>query len=505
VPRRSFQLRQGLGAIGGIQGSVVRPSTVVEDASIRADGWVNLPDKPLEGYLDLAPYDYNAVAISWNVTTEVDWLEVVIVASETGEPLTVLDGRQVARFESDTPAFQFLDTGLEPGVWMYYSLFVKLDDGFTQWYERLYASQVLVPANWGSTQMLWDRIPEYYRVQDAEFGGGSFGPLYRFLEALGWEIDYTRTLVSTIAKLNDPKVTVDHALREFGTMLGVSDDVGDLGTTRYRVLCENIMHLRKKKGTYEGINGYIAATTGYRSDITIVNPDRIDIRIYAQRVNLVRNPKFVGGTAQWTITLNTATSNVSGNVLTLGNGGGSTIAPVLLTNLFPTAPGYEYSLGMQFNQVAGPIQIEMLWNGTTAVPCQVRTPFVNGTTQQRIETTSVVAPAGADSGRYRITLQIPVGGTFKLTNVLAEIGQVAEYFDGDTQLGGYFPGGSGTKDFRWENTANQSYSFYNLDFGKTQDILMNLMPLIIPVGMHVGGSGSAQYDISDWTYFPGKT
>jgi hypothetical protein len=508
MPRRSFQLRQGVGFSGGVQGSVLRSATVDDDRGLRGDLWVDLPDEPQLGYLNVTPDGYYSARISWNVEPAVTWLEVVIVASLTGEPLTILDGRLVAHMTPSNVRYNLLDSPLQPAVWYYYSLFVRLTDGPNLWYERLSTTQVLIPNDWGSTQMLWMRIPEYYRLRDVELGGGgeNVGPLYKFLSLLAWEIDYARTLIYTVSRLNNPEMLVDHALREFGHMLGLKQDVGDLGTTRYRVLASNVMHLRKYKGTLDGIEGYIAAVSGYRADITVVSPTQVNIRMYAQRTNLVQNPKFQGGTATWTVSPpGGVTVTTPSNILTIANASGVSAATVLLTNLFSAAPGIPYALGLRLDEFNGTILIEALWNGTTPATCSLLRPAVVGTVQQRISTQALVAPAATANARFRITITHPTGTNVKLTNVIAEPAQVDErYFDGDTLLGGYLPGGSGIHDFRWEATANASYSYYALDFERTQDIILNVFQYIMPVGVKVGAQAGVDYYVNDWNYFPGK-
>lgn len=505
MPTRSFTLRQGVGLSGGgTDGAQLRNTG--DDSMLRANNFASLPSDPINAYFHAAPLSYTSVDLDWNIESSVTWLRLVVVGSTTGHPVTILDGRTVVTVEAGTDLFSYVDKDLTPGVWHYYTLFAQLDDGINIYYTALKHADTLLPVNHGSTRYLFNRIPEYYRIADAELGAGQEGPLYRFVELIGYEMDYARTLIDTLRDVRKVRTLPVQALQTLGNMLGVGAEAEGISESRYRYLLANIMHLRLRKGTLSGIRGYISAISGYQADIQTVSATRIDISIYAQRVNLVKNPKFAG-TTLWTVVNGGATITTPSNVLTVTNGTGSTTTTTVTTNVFPAVPGKNYGVGLRLDELpaGATITTDILWydgSGTTTENVGYRQPVQTGTTQQRLTTDAPVAPGGTISATVRFTILTPAGQAVKLTRVIVEPGPVGEYFDGDTQTGGYLPGSTGQFDFRWDSSIDGSYSYYNLDFGVTQDVIMNAMPHIIPVNVTVGGISG--YAITEWSYFPGK-
>lgn len=167
------------------------------------------------------------------------------------------------------------DVGLTPGQWYYYALFARYQtSGVTLWV-RVSISDLLVPIDFGSTATLWSMVPEYYRQLDSEQGGHyeANGVLHRFVRVLGYEVDVQRTWALTVGDLWDVERISSRILPQLGTALGL-DYEGAIGDKRFRALLNNIMYLRKIKGTIDGIEGYLGALTGYRT-LTYLGPNMI--------------------------------------------------------------------------------------------------------------------------------------------------------------------------------------------------------------------------------------
>lgn len=492
MPRYSFTLRQGIGFPAGLDGSQLR--TTGNDPAIRAD---NVAAAPISStaFFAAAPLTYTDIDLNWSVETSIAWQEIWIVASTTGHPVTVLDGRVVTVVTSGDPFYNVIDSGLTPGTWYYYTLFVKINDGVNTYYQAIKQADALLPTEYKNTERLFRRIPEYYRITDLDLGQ----PLRRFVDLVGYEMDYTQTLMDTVRDIRKLQTIPVPALAAVANMLGVGPEANGISESRLRYLVQNIMHLRLRKGTLGGVASYIAALTGYQAKVTQVNATRIDVSIYAQRVNLVKNPKF-NTMVNWS-QVGFGSTTASGNVATHTSGPG---LDTLTSNTFPVLAGREYAAGLQVNRLdaGNTISMAIRWNGTTVVPLVSKQTLQNGTLVQRLTTDPIIAPVGATTGELQIlsTTTGTVGSTNQFTQAICEPGPVGEYFDGDTRIGGYLPGAAGQFDFRWEGTIDSSFSYYNLDFGRNKAVITNAFPYILPVGTTVGGS--VGYTITSYNFFP---
>lgn len=496
MTRRSFLLRQGVGFPGGTDGAQLRnPANV--DTALRSDNVVTIGPQP-KAFFDAAPLTYTSATLTWTVASNVSWLEIIIVASTAGHPITIRDGRTVTIVDASAPIYTIVDTNLKPGTWYYYSLFVRINDGINIYYQKVQETDTLMPRQYGNTDRLFNRLPEYYRMSDVDQNL----QLYRYVDLIGYEMDYAQTLIETVRDIRSvPKIPVP-ALKILGNMLGIGSYADGISETRYRALCQHMMHLRSYKGTITGIKGFISALTGYQCDVTQVTSTRVDIVIYAQRVNLLKNPNF-NTLGQWTVVAGGATVSAAANVVSIVNGTGAPTTTTLTSNSFPVLTGTNYSVGVIVNQLptASTFTTQIMWNGTTPQAMNYLQNVVIGTTSaQRLTTDAPAAPAATTTGTLKFTVVVPAGQTVKLSQAILEPGPVGEWFDGDTKTGGYLPGSTGQFDFRWDSTIDASYSYYNLDYGRMKNVLLNAMPYIIPVGVSVGGASG--YAITDWSHIP---
>lgn len=157
------------------------------------------------------------------------------------------------------------DSGMLPGRWYYYALFARYqNEGVTLW-QRVAVSDLLVPVDFGHRDKLWGMIPEYYRRLDNDQSGSyERGLLRRYLDVMGYELDIQRTFSLTIGDVWDAERVSSRILPHLGRALGLPYE-GAIGDKRFRSLINNIMYLRKIKGSIDGIEGYMSALTGYRT------------------------------------------------------------------------------------------------------------------------------------------------------------------------------------------------------------------------------------------------
>lgn len=278
------------------------------------------------GFLNVSTPCYGEVVVTWDsaVIEEVDestvipWnnntaapvtpTEIVIVYSPDGVPQTVLSGDLLFRGPSAGTITQSL---MPRGRWAYYSMFLRYTDMTTggSYYSRVAATAVLPTIDYGSTQQLWRRVPMHYRALDEQlanplmpgticgYTGQSFGPLYKFLSIIGFEMDRIRTLTDAFGVAKDPFLGSPRSLDLTARLLDVPIQGADLGDQRLRRLLNSIGFLRRSKGTSEALRLYLTSFIG--TDLSIFNNG--EIRVHSQRVNYAPNPKVLGASPsfQW--------------------------------------------------------------------------------------------------------------------------------------------------------------------------------------------------------------
>lgn len=466
-------------------------------------------------------------------------IALAIVASPTGEPITVKDGVLVTKVTSNTVSSFTDTTKVREGRWVYYSLFVEYSDFGSPtpitWYERAASVYVQIPKAYGSVDNFWNRVPEYYRELDYKEDGN---PLYNFLELFGWEVDRTRTLIETVALSNDPELAVTPALRELAYEVGLEVDIDVVGTTKTRTLMQNIGYLRRRKGTVESIIAYLAALTGSRVDYvnaTVGASQSHIFNVHSQRVNFVKDPQFTqalgspsGSSNTYYVSSSTYDVEMLGpsntytgaSVSALSGGGlkidlppdGATNTRIRIRSLenmpypafasvYTAFEGTLTGAGASFNNVhlIYPTVVYDTWN--TERSLLVTDPFNPSFTR------AVIEPNSSDTTitlvRPALDFVLPPGGSLTLNKWLVELYSLGDYFDGNTREGGLIPGssgyGTGSSDYRWAGTANSSFSYYMLDYKRVYDISQNIIKnYIAPVTMK-------DHITINWDYYLGKT
>lgn len=149
-----------------------------DDSALKGDGYVDSPTSSISSktsFLEARAIDYEEVKVSWGIGTLLSsTVGVTPVATQVqirydtvGEPQTVANGVLVATIDATRNEDVVYHSGLPSGTWVYYSVFVRYDStSYRSWYEKVASVQVLMPARFGSRDMLWNRIPRHHRIQD---------------------------------------------------------------------------------------------------------------------------------------------------------------------------------------------------------------------------------------------------------------------------------------------------------------------------------------------------
>lgn len=328
MARVSFTLRQGdSGAV--TSGTAVRSvrSDATYDSALRADGLQFAAASNPETFLEANPIGYGAVQVSWGLPLidrddagdpdydgNVQIIHPVLCYSLDGPPETV-DSGNILYDGYQSSNYTHLSTGTNPmveGRWVYYSLFAfyASDAGQDERYEKLAHIQVMNTKNYGSTLDLWERIPTYYKTADYQQAvldnsfyqssdsyvkyylgstpdNGYAGPLFKYLSIIGYNIDYTRSIIDYVMTAKDPAFAGEDTLNAIADQQGVDFKSSDLGVRRLRYMLDGAGFYRRRKGTIGAIEHYVKSITG--SDIEI-DTSNSTIDIHAQRVNYVLDP-----------------------------------------------------------------------------------------------------------------------------------------------------------------------------------------------------------------------
>jgi len=286
-------------------GSYVRETGRL-DSAIRSDDFIQPSSGTGSVAFQAVPFNVEQVVVNGlekhKSTVRINWsigealqtnpastapVELHITVNQYGEPLTVEDGTKVAVYTQTNyvEAYDHESLLYKPGTWLYYGLFLKYSDGASEWFERVALATIQIPKYYESLENLWNRIPEYYRALDYQVGGS----LRSFLSLFGWELDRVRSLIDSLAVINDPLRTPTPALDAVAKQLGVPTSSAEVGTARLRSVLNNIFNLRQQKGTFAGTASFISALTGCNVSY---DPDTTTFKVATQRINLISDPKF---------------------------------------------------------------------------------------------------------------------------------------------------------------------------------------------------------------------
>lgn len=300
--------------------------------------------------------DYNEVKLTWGtslvntLTTTPQPTRVIINYSSLGEPQTVSDGLTLV----DSATISEITHYPNPGEWAYYTLFVKYE-AYTgnasagasvgvEYYEKAASVSELMPFNYGCTADMYAKIPEYYRLLDGVQDSGNGGPLYRLISLFGFEADRAKTTLDYLMSCKDPLRSHSQVLNVISKDLSLGINSDELGASVLRELLNNIGTVRRSFGTADAVKTIAEALTGSYVD---VNKTNNVIKVYAQRVNLLKDPEiysgakgsFAGGspyTSDFATTLLTGGASVPS--VTASYSGGDPYSSLTTIDEFPLDP-----------------------------------------------------------------------------------------------------------------------------------------------------------------------
>lgn len=299
-------LQYPVGSEAAFVGLPVRPD---EDTQLRSDDLAPSPVlsepsvpgsiTPSISYFESQVLDYNEVQLTWDVAlTEVlnsipQATRVLIVYSDLGEPQTVSEGLLLVNTNNSTSFTHYV----QPGKWAYYTMFLKYENAFgTVYYDRVTSIAELLPNDYGCSEDMYSKIPEYYRELDSALDNGSGGPLKRMISLFGFEADRMRTVIDYVVSFKDPMVAHSQVLDVLAKDLTVDIRSDELGTAKLRNILDSVGIIRRSLGTPASIALIVQAATGSEANFNL-SGTLPAIDIYAQRVNLLKDPNIIGGAA----------------------------------------------------------------------------------------------------------------------------------------------------------------------------------------------------------------
>lgn len=261
------------------------------------------PVSTIAATFNIRPIGYDTLEVNW-VLPIGPYNEIVLVRSSFGIPISVYAGDGLTLLD-ETSFFtsQYVDSGLKSGHFYYYSLFAF--NTVLQEFVLAGFAQGLVISNWGFGETFESWTPDWYLEQDSALATDAQpdGPLVRYLNLLGYEMDWVRSEIESLFLLPNIELASGALLPAIGANYGV-DFEPELGMTRTRVLVKNAVHLYKERGTNGGIASAASAFSGYGCEVTI-GPNQeiqLDTAAFDQSIGW-----WVPGNASTVITFEAAT------------------------------------------------------------------------------------------------------------------------------------------------------------------------------------------------------
>lgn len=488
------------------------------DKALRSNDFIIAFDAQQESLFEATAVDYNTVLVSWELTEAPTTEEslsgssgligLMIRYSNLGYPESANEGDEIFYDENpvdiDLSDFSVFHENAPEGQWAYYTIFGRYyQDGGGYWYEKFASVEALVPTNYGSTDTLWRRIPQYYRDQDN-------GDLYKFLSIFGFELDRTRTLIQSVFLGHDPLLAEAEGVDQLAKLVGLEVGVEDIGVTRTRALLHDIGFLRKRKGTIEGIIGYLTALSGARVTFEYVDGFGYQATIHAQRANLIGNPHLFGtaGTTWGIASSGAVTADNSSGKLNILNSGTTEVFVLLLSKVgIPTEAGTEYYMSAELTRTNGVKYVGGLLIPTLPVegislsfPSPAPTDLLPTTYVGTRPVWELTSPTTTGTKYPVIAFSIPAGQSVTIDDWMLEPNNYGEYFDGSSDFGGFLYQNN-FNDHAWSGTKNASYSVFTVQRKKTQEAIKRICSSIMPVTITFDPEDSEELRF-DWV--PGK-
>ena len=500
------------------------------DSALRSSGVILATGSMfVEASFEATAVDYSTINLSWssfllvnpidNESGDSNPYEVVVVYSSTGFPETVADGVIIKTQKYDDEVSAVTHNNLPQGRWAYYSLFLHWNQNGVgpsgvNWYERVATLQELVPRNYGGSERLWNRIPNYIKSGDTsgrslDPTGQERGQLERFINVFGFELDRTQSLINAVVTQYDPSLTESASLDQLTSMLGLEIGVQDIGVSRTRQIIQDIGYYRQRKGTIDAAAQYITAISGSQVDVVeSISDPRYTFRVYAEKVNLVADSLFVieSGTKKWDFSSSSAscTYTKADEVLTVSNTSGASAQFALVSKVaVPVETNTDYWSSVKKSgdgRVYGSFwSASAAWTEWDTTEQDDYLMPVNLSPEDR---SVILMPESASAMAYPVMLfALDDGDVMNVSEWMVEPKTYGTFFNGSSDFGGFIYQNN-FADHAWSDQEYASYSTYTTNKKKTQDAITKLLPTLIPVTILIQ---SLQGYALEFDWIPGKT
>jgi hypothetical protein len=240
------------------------------------------------------PIDYQRLQLTWKIPPSTDCTQLCLLRNAWNIPQDETDGialipenlpsttlpplGDVTRYQSSNNVPAFLDVNPQPGI-NYYSMFGYDNKNSTPdnpiWI-RCTDLIALLPVNYNNGDSLYNLLPGCYRDLDMvlvdpynpwsshsfNFSEDNTPPLQRYLNLIGFQLDFLRTEVDTLLNVNNADLISGALLPLLGYELGMINEP-EIGMQQERALVGNAVHLYKLKGSGRGITEFSALLTSY--------------------------------------------------------------------------------------------------------------------------------------------------------------------------------------------------------------------------------------------------
>ncbi|MDX3260707.1 hypothetical protein PV336_15920 [Streptomyces sp. MI02-2A] len=211
------------------------------------------------------PTDYSSVLLGWRAPAGT-WDSLRLIRNRYGWAVNETDGEIL--LDTTRHETSFIDTGVVGGHWLYYTVFIKASG---QW-SRAGTASTLMPKNNGYSELLYDLVPQYYKV-DVKDGNNvtddsnTLNPfILPFLSIFGFGFDIIKSYYDSNRYTNDAMRTHYENIAAMADQFGIQYEPS-APAYLFRQRVRDAATLARQKGTLEQIRSLIAETTGYDSDL----------------------------------------------------------------------------------------------------------------------------------------------------------------------------------------------------------------------------------------------
>lgn len=213
--------------------------------------------------------NYREITLFWTNPgnpPEKPWDYLMVVRNMYGHPLDPDDGVIIHESASGS-GMTSPDTNLPEGAEVYYALFVRDTD--SQWHRSAIATGLSVK-NFGTARLMMDYLPSAVKslsrtVVDANEENPD---LRAFINLVAFEYDRIKTQAYLIRGAIDPKSAPVALMNPLLYQMGLSYEP-TLGYQRMRTMAANAISLYQSRGSWDGLNEFIRAFTGYNLEVTV--------------------------------------------------------------------------------------------------------------------------------------------------------------------------------------------------------------------------------------------